>query len=121
MAQRGWVYRCSQCKQMTLFTDHVEAQFDETNWLCTQCETLNRLAEVPEEVKAVIKTAAQGAFLAAVKETRERLGWSLAESVDAVHALCDQTDASYQTPELQAKLEDFRRFVAEKRAQQASE
>jgi phage FluMu protein Com len=115
---RGWVYRCSQCENMTLF-GQADPHLDEAIWLCARCETQNRLADVPEEDKTAIRTAARSEFLAGVKEARNRLGWSLNQSVEAVHALCDQIEANYPTPELQAKLEDFRRFLAEKFAQQA--
>jgi hypothetical protein len=114
---RGWVYRCNQCGDMTLF-GQADTQLDKASWLCTRCETQNRLAKVPDEDKDAIRTAACSEFLAGVKEARNRLGWSLNESVDAVHALCDQIEADYPTPELQAKIHDFTRFLAEKFAQQ---
>ncbi len=117
---RGWVYRCTQCEGMTLvFGERADSNRDESSWLCSRCVTRNRLADVAEEDKEAIRTTARSAYLAGVKEARVRLGWSLLESVDAVHVLCDQFEAYCPTPELQAKLEDFRRYVAEKYAQQA--
>lgn len=114
---RGWVYQCNQCGTLSLFPQ-ADTHLDEASWLCSRCETQNRLAKVPEEDKMAIRTTGCSQFLAGVKEARKRLGWSLNQSVDAVHVLCDQTEADYPTPELQAKLEDFSLHVAEKFAQQ---
>jgi hypothetical protein len=114
---RSWVYQCNQCGQMALFSQ-VDTHLDEANWLCSRCETQNRLAKVPDEDKEAIRTAACTEFLAGVKEARNRLGWSLNESVAAVHALCDQFEADFATPELRQKREDLGRYLAEKFSQQ---
>jgi hypothetical protein len=116
---QGWVYRCNQCGGMTLVSGPpVDSHLDDANWLCTRCVTCNRLAGVAEEDKEAIRGAACSAFLVGVKEARVRLGWSLRDSVDAVHALCGQFETYCPTPELQPKIEQLRRFLNEKFAQQ---
>jgi hypothetical protein len=56
--------------------------------VCTFCHMRSVAAALPASDLDAIRVAAECSTLAAVKEARERLGWSLREAILLVHAMC---------------------------------
>jgi hypothetical protein len=90
-ARRYREFLCRRCGQRVI--GHSE-YLDQFPWLasgiCSTCQIQERLAGIPEADRAAIRDAAGRGTLAAVKEARKRLGWSITDAVSVVELLRDR-------------------------------